>query len=220
LKTFKIIIILCIAFFSSCVKEEVEEPVKISNLAISSINPTSGPKNTTVTITGVDFSPNLLSNKVTLNGFECRINTAFSTVLNVTIPRGAGTGNITVTVGNNTQKGPIFNYEITPSVVSTLAGSMGGFAEGTGTQAQFSLPQSLTIDSSGNLYVADFFNHKIRKITTTGVVTTIAGSTAGFADGTVSSAQFNGPVGIKIDASNNLYVVEGTNNTIRKITQD
>jgi hypothetical protein len=113
--------------------------------------------------------------------------------------------------------------KITPAgVVSTLAGSadVAGSADGTGSGAQFNGPQALAIDRNGNLYVADTGNDTIREVTPAGVVTTLAGTAggAGSADGTGSAATFNGPRGIVIDASNNLYVADSGNDTLRKIT--
>ncbi|MDR6534326.1 NHL repeat-containing protein [Variovorax soli] len=111
--------------------------------------------------------------------------------------------------------------KITPTgVVTTLAGSgTAGAAEGTGTAAQFNNPGGIAVDASGNVYVADIDNHKIRKITPEGVVTTLAGSgTAGSADGTGASAQFSSPWGVAIDASGYVYVTDNGNSTIRKIS--
>jgi DNA-binding beta-propeller fold protein YncE len=108
--------------------------------------------------------------------------------------------------------------KVTPKgEVSTIAGSKIGFADGSGNAAQFFSPSGIAIDAAGNLYVADTYNHRIRKVTPKGEVSTIAGSEEGFADGQGSAAQFNIPFGIAIDAAGNLYVAAAFNHRIRKI---
>ncbi|WP_259069325.1 putative Ig domain-containing protein [Mucilaginibacter sp. X4EP1] len=108
--------------------------------------------------------------------------------------------------------------EITAAgVVSTFAGgTTTGYVDGTGTAARFSSLLGITIDASGNLYVADEGNFVIRKITPAGVVSTFAGSTQGYADGQGTAAQFMYADDIAIDPSGNLYVAD--NNYVRKIT--
>jgi hypothetical protein len=106
-------------------------------------------------------------------------------------------------------------------VVTTFAGSTQGYADGTGTAAQFNAPRGISIGSfSSNyaFYVADTNNNRIRRITATGVVTTFAGSTQGYADGTGTAAKFNLPVSIANDNQENVYVTDSNNNRIRKIT--
>jgi len=104
-------------------------------------------------------------------------------------------------------------------VVSTLAGSgTEGHHDGTGTAAQFNGPSGVTVDSSSILYVADNGNHRIRKITSAGDVTTLAGSgIAGSANGAGTEAQFYYPSGVAVDSSGILYVADKDNNRIRKI---
>jgi sugar lactone lactonase YvrE len=110
--------------------------------------------------------------------------------------------------------------KVTPAgIVTTLAGSgVSGFADGDGIAAKFYSPRGLAVDGSGNIYVADVTNHRIRKISPTGLVTTLAGSTSGNTDGNVSDAKFAGPTGITVDVSGNIYVADTGNHRIRKIT--
>jgi sugar lactone lactonase YvrE len=100
--------------------------------------------------------------------------------------------------------------KITPAgVVSTLAGTPGhaGSADGAGASARFSdQTKGVAVDNEGNVYVADTYNNTIRKITPSGVVSTVAG------------ASFSRPQGIGVDRGGNVYVADTYNNTIRKIT--
>jgi sugar lactone lactonase YvrE len=108
--------------------------------------------------------------------------------------------------------------------VTTFAGAAGviGAKDGTGQVARFFQPAGLVLDPSGNgnLFVADYYNALIRKITPAGVVTTVAGQTPhlGHADGSAAQATFCVPFGVVADAAGNLYVADIFNYVIRKIT--
>ncbi|MBW3672328.1 MAG: hypothetical protein KY432_11735, partial [Acidobacteria bacterium] len=130
-----------------------------------------------------------------------------------------GSGNMYVSDQNNLIR------KVTPAgVVTTLAGMAGvyGSDDGTGTEASFSSPTYLAVDGAGNIWVPDYSNHTIRRITPDGVVTTVAGlaGTAGSVDGSGSEARFRNPAAIAIDAEGNLYVSDTYNHTIRKMTPD
>jgi sugar lactone lactonase YvrE len=104
-------------------------------------------------------------------------------------------------------------------IVSTLAGGNEGFADGQGAQASFNSPSGLALDSEGNIYVADTGNHRIRKITPQGLVSTIAGDgVAGYVDGPAATARFDGPMGVAVDTDGNVYVADSYNDRIRKIS--
>ena len=107
-------------------------------------------------------------------------------------------------------------------VVTTFAGSTtaeSGSSDGQGTNARFNQPWGLTFDYLGNLYVADSGNHTIRRITSTGIVKTVAGvaGTSGFDNGVGSSARFNFPFSIAIDTNGFLYVSDLRNHVVRQI---
>ncbi len=113
--------------------------------------------------------------------------------------------------------------KITPAgVVSTLAGTAGvfGSTDATGAAASFQSPFGVAADSAGNVYVADFGNSTIRKITSAGVVSTLAGTAGAFGstDATGAAASFIGPMGVATDSAGNVYVADTGNYTIRKIT--
>jgi len=127
-------------------------------------------------------------------------------------------GNIFVAdAGNNAIR------KITPDgVVSTFAGGMEGSANGTGKEAQFFKPTDVVIDAKGDIYVTEVYGHRIRKISTSGLVSDFAGSAkgnSGHIDAKGPEARFYAPAGITIGADGNFYVVEASN-YIRKITPD
>lgn len=106
--------------------------------------------------------------------------------------------------------------------VSLLAGYAGdtGTSNGTGTGARFYQPVSLALDASGNLLVADTFNHTIRKVTTAGAVTTLAGEATvpQNEDETGTAAHFNMPMGICVNGSGYAYVADSQNKLIRRVS--
>ena len=142
------------------------------------------------------------------------------------IARFAGPSGVAVDSAGNVYVADRENHtirKITPSgVVSTLAGLAGSFGsnDGTGSAARFSFPTGVAVDSAGNVYVADYGNDTIRKITPSAVVSTLAGlaGNPGSVDGTGSAARFFQPCGVAVDSAGNVYVADTFNSTIRKIT--
>jgi sugar lactone lactonase YvrE len=135
------------------------------------------------------------------------------------LPRGATTdedGNMYITDQNVIKK-------VQPNGTVTLYAGTGAKGSNDGnalTEASFDQPTGLAFDSEGNLFVADQFNHVIRKIATNGQVTTFAGKAdePGMINAIGENARFSSPYAIAIDAQNNLYVSDHANNMIRKIT--
>ena len=111
-------------------------------------------------------------------------------------------------------------------VITTIAGTgTSGYSgdSGAATSATFNTPYDIVLDSNGNIYVADANNHRIRKIDTNGIITTVAGT--GDADysgdsGAATSAKLNNPTGIDIDSNGNIYIADRQNHRIRKIDTD
>src|SRR5665213_2875262 len=108
-----------------------------------------------------------------------------------------------------------------PLSITTIAGYPGkGFANGAGPGALFSTPQGVAVDGAGTIYVADTGNNIIRKVTSGGVSSTLAGTAGitGSSDGTGPAASFNQPSGIAVDGAGNVYVSDYGSSIIRQIT--
>ena len=107
--------------------------------------------------------------------------------------------------------------------ITTIAGTgESGFGgdDGPATQAQLSSPYSVAVDGAGNLYIADQRNHRIRKVDSLGVITTLAGTgAAGFSGdgGAANQAQISSPSGVVVDSAGNLYIADTNNQRIRKV---
>ncbi|MEK6152733.1 IPT/TIG domain-containing protein [Flavobacteriaceae bacterium 3-367] len=201
-----------------CSKDDTTTPQPRSTPILIGISPESGPKTTIVDINGSNFGMDVAAVQVFFNGKEAVVHTISDTQIKAEVPSKAYTGLVKVIVDGTTVTGPTFTYIISDIQVSTLAGSTAGFAEGTGENAQFTSPYGVAVDASGNVYVADRFNDKIRKITPEGMVSTLAGSIGGFANGTGENAQFDQPFRVAVDAGGNVYVSDTKNHKIRKIT--
>jgi len=173
------------------------------------------PSGTVTTLAGVAYALNYLT------ASYCHTADGTGSAAGFCYPSGIavnGAGNVLVADALN---GTI--RKITPAgAVTTLAGlaTALGSTDGSAATAQFAYPEGPAVDSSGNVFVADSYNNTIREITPGGTVTTIAGMAgqSGSTDGVGAAARFNGPRGVAVDGSGNLYVADGVNNTIRKIT--
>ncbi|MBC7456277.1 MAG: gluconolaconase [Massilia sp.] len=137
---------------------------------------------------------------------------AFHTPSGLAIDRA---GNLFVAdTGNNAIR------KVTPQgVVSTVAGGGGaGHRDGAAAQALFNGPIGVAVDAKGNLFVADSYNDRIRKIGVDGMVSTIAGGLApGFQDGPAATALFDTPTGLALDLAGNLYIADAQNGAVRKL---
>jgi DNA-binding beta-propeller fold protein YncE len=150
------------------------------------------------------------------NGRVSVITSAGALVRSISLPGGSARG-VVVDAGGNIYVCDYDNSIIlkvdTSNNVTTFAGSSQGFADGTTINAKFTQPYGITKDTSGNLYVADQGNNKIRKITAAGVVTTLAPTLSSGA-----AATFNAPTGITTDANGVLYVTEYYGRKVSKIS--
>jgi sugar lactone lactonase YvrE len=184
---------------------------------ILTINPTSARHNNSVVITGTNFDPSFLTAKI--NGKSLPIVFSSTSQLTITIPKGIGTGKVSIETTGGNIDGPVFTYLLT-ATVTTLAGDGNpGYVEGVGANAKLDTPSGITFDTDGNLYVCERGNYLIRKITPEGVTTTFAGSgLAGSSDGSAHLAKFRRPSGITSDGLGNFYIADAGNHSIRKVS--
>ena len=161
--------------------------------------------NTTLARTGETVTLNFTSSEV-LEGPSVRIN-----------------GVETVLTGNGKSWEATYLVPNFRAKIITLAGTPGvkGFHDGDGSSAKFDNPASIEVDDINNVFVADIFNNRIRKIDSSGIVTTYSGSgIAGLKDGPGTTATFNLPHGVGVDSSGIVYVADWVNHSIRQIDTD
>ena len=177
-----------------------------------------------VNIYGNGFSTTASENLVRFNGTVAKVIAATEHQLTVLVPQYATPGAIVVT-SNKATAPSLVNFTPAPTgTVSTLAGSgSAGAVDDIGIAASFNQPYGICADSLGNIYVADFGNNKIRKISSAGVVTTFAGNgNSPDMDGPLLSAAIYGPSGVAIvnGDTNRIYVTENLGNRIRFVSND
>ena len=112
--------------------------------------------------------------------------------------------------------------KVTPDGVATVAGgATAGNTDGPGEQARFNGPMGVAVDQNGNMFVADTYNDRIRRISPEGAVSSVAGAgTPGFADGDANTSLFDTPCGIVVTTDGTLIVADTGNDRLRKITPD
>lgn len=210
-----ILTLFCGCIITSCSDDDsTPAPIVTGPVEVTSINPSVGPKATVVTIAGANFSTSLTENTITFNGKPATIITATATQLTVTVPPAADSGPVIVTTkGKSATNQPMFTFQWT---VSTLAGSSKGNANSPAPK--FNSPCGVATDATGNLFVADYLNHVIRKITPAGIVSTAAGGKFGLVNGPTLTSRFLYPNSTVIDKQGNLFISEEGSDLIRKIT--
>jgi len=193
---------------------------------ISGFLPSEASCGNALSIFGGNFNTTADNNGVSLNGFPAPVVSATATQLTVTVPSNRYcSGNIKVAVGSKSAVSAAkFSYAVKSATVSTIAGSGArGFKDDVGSEAQFDRPVGIIADAAGNLYVADTFNHRIRKVTPNGDVSTFAGAgpigieNGSRVDGIGDVVRFNQPTNIVIDEEGNLCVTDSGSNLIRKV---
>lgn len=113
-------------------------------------------------------------------------------------------------------------YSLSTTGLPTLVAghkTLTGFEDGDGSDARFDSPNGIAVDNDNNVIIADTENHVLRKVTTSGFVSTLAGTgEAGFVDGPLDEARFCEPWGILVDSKGTIFVSDSENNCIRKVT--
>jgi IPT/TIG domain/Viral BACON domain len=163
---------------------------------------------TSITIYGRGFSPVAAENMVTINGMNSVVQTATNTVLQVLVPQRAGTGRIIVAVSGDSDTSNNNLYYEWVGDVTVVAGSTAGYLDGPTTSALFKGPEGIEFDANDNLYVADYLNFKVRKITPAGMVSTIPGRIPSWDNPTGPLNSYDLPTAADLDPNGNLIITE------------
>lgn len=201
--------------------EETLTPVSVKikqshDLKISYFLNRSAPGEATIEIYGKGFSEISAENIVTINGLKAIVQSASNINLKVTVPSKAGSGPIIISVGNISDTSDIdFIYEWVGEV-EVVAGGSDGYADGPVASAKFSRPEGISFDNDNNLYVADYNNSKIRKVTPSGVVTTIPGRIPSWSNPSGPNTDYALPTATAVMDNGEILVVEFNSSVVTK----
>lgn len=198
-----------------CACKKDNENLTNNAIKIFSLSPAAAKYDQRDTIYGKGFGSNSNKLQVFFNNKEVPVLSVTDTAIIVMVPKGAESGYIKLLINNQEIKGPAFTY-IYSIKVTTFAGTgFEGYRDGNALEAIFRFPRGIAADSKGNIYVSDFGNYRIRKISADGIVSTIAGNgNKGYKDGPALNAEFEKLNGLTVDAYDNIYIADG--NRIRK----
>jgi DNA-binding beta-propeller fold protein YncE len=206
----------CLCLLVACKSADTPAPELIQ----SGIFPDQGIPGNLVYVSGGGFSA---QSEVLFNELPGKVLAFADNILMVEVPQGVASGPVMVREGGKTLAGPFPFTTFTP--LTTVAGQLTpGYEDGPARTARFNQPYGIAFDASGNLYISDQGNHRIRKMTPTGEVSTLAGGGSLLVpdtlvvDGNAGEARFNSPAGITVDMAGNVLVADFGNNCIRKIT--
>ncbi|MFM7079250.1 MAG: IPT/TIG domain-containing protein, partial [Bacteroidota bacterium] len=208
-------------WFCSC---RNDEPSAVNPFLgqIESIAPSTGSSGDTIRISGRKFGMDPSAVRAFVNGKYATIVDLNDSSIRIIVPVLAGTGLVSLAGESGGTTGPMFQF-LYRARVEWYAGtpSSSGYSDGAALQSKFNYPLGLSNDQLGNIYVADGDNHRIRRISPGGTVSTFAGDgQPGHQDGTASTARFNFPTGLSYDPyANELYVADRFNHCVRKINQ-
>jgi hypothetical protein len=218
------VVVIVITILAACKKNNGFTHNAAAPITIDRFLPAKGAGGTDVLVRGSNFTNNKDEVTVTINGKVCSVAGVNEGNILFKVPFKAGSGPIVISIGSNTVVSDgSFEY-VYQKKVSTWAGKGGqGYIDRqSGADAQFYFYDrtGMIADAAGNLYIADCGNHCIRKIDTTGYVTTFAGRIEGYQDGPAATAKFDLPTDIDIDNDGFLYVADRWNWFVRKIAPD
>jgi hypothetical protein len=221
-----VLLVTCITGLS-CKKGKSDPPPvpELPDPGILRITPDHGPKDTKVNLAFNRYlNADELPGKLYVGGVLIPFTQPSPPVayIDFIVPAGMKSGQIQVEWKGKMINGPVFTYD-SLYYVSTIAGQPGvsGGTDGPAASALFNKPTGVAIDKAGNMYVCEAWNHRIRKISTAGVVSTLAGNgTAGYAEGQGTVARFNEPRDLAVDNSGYIYVTDRANSAVRKISPD
>lgn len=217
---------ICLVFSCNKPRQSPSDPV-LPDPVVNKIIPSNGPADTKVSVEFDRFiNPSEAPTKLLVAGVSIPFThvTGGSSFANLEfiVPKGMKSGKVQVEWKGKLLNGPDFTYD-SLYYVSTIAGNPQnpGGADGPLATASFTLPSGVAVDKDGNIYVCEPMQHRIRKISVAGQVTTLAGNgTAGYAEGQGSAARFNEPRDLAVDMNGNVFVTDRGNRRIRKISPD